>query len=315
MLKDDEYGFLEGRHEPTDDPFWQESWYFNFADSETGAYGLTRIAYCPYKGKADGLLLASIDGRPAILYPAVGKSLQSREVSINPPESLKTNGLEFACRSPMNHWELRLKTRNVEMNLAFKAITPMHMFPEVITAEGKSAAARHYEQGGKATGVIRRKGRKIEINGMGQRDHSWGPRHWSGVGSWTWISAQFSSGWAFNYWNLGEGPPAKTCGFLGDAKGSVDLIQGEAEWKNKDGSGLNLTITPQGQPGRQIAFQGRTRWSLFKDGAIINENFGVFSCNGEQGVGVVERLYKPRFGLASYLPEVPKMVALGLQSL
>ena len=310
---DQDHILLEKKHAPSEDPFWQESWYFNFADPQADIYGLTRIAWRPSKGRADGLLLASVGGRPALLYPAVGKSLSSGIVSINPPDSLQTGGLKFECRAPMETWDLRLNTRKLELDLSFQAMTPMHLFPEVVTEDGKSAAASHYEQGGRVIGRIRHKGKTMAVNGWGQRDHSWGPRHWSGVGSWTWISGQFPSGWAFNYWHLGEGSPARTCGFIGNGKQNTDLVCGAV--KTGKSKGLLLTLTPDGQTPREIGFQGATQWTLYKDGAIITENFGVFSCNGEQGAGVVERLYRPGFGLLSYLPHVPGMIARSLQTI
>lgn len=87
MLVADSHKPLEMRHSPTSDPFWQESWYFNFADPENGVYGLARIGYRPSKGRADGLLLASLRGKPALFYPAVGKRLSSGDVRIAPPRA------------------------------------------------------------------------------------------------------------------------------------------------------------------------------------------------------------------------------------
>ncbi|MBI9077439.1 MAG: hypothetical protein JEZ02_18675 [Desulfatibacillum sp.] len=315
MLVDHDHTLLENQHSPTADPFWQESWYFNFADPVSHVYGLARIGYRPSTGQADGLLLASIGGKPAMLYPAVGKRLSSGDVRIAPPGSLKTGGLEFVCQSPMDTWLLCLNTRSIDLELVFQTMTPMYMFPEVVTLDGQSAAASHYEQAGRVTGGIRCKGKTVEVNGWGQRDHSWGPRHWSGVGSWTWISAQFPSGWAFNYWSLGDGPPSKTCGFIGDGEKNMDLVGGEIFWKPTASPSMNLVLTPKGGSPRDISFKGIAPWTLFKDGAMITEHFGIFTCNGEQGAGVVERLYKPRFGVLHFLPHAPRMFVLGLNSL
>lgn len=310
---------LEKPHEPSDDPFWQESWYFNFADPENNIFGLTRIGYRPAKGSADGLLLAMIDGKPALLYPAVNKKMASDAVIINLPQNLKTGGLNFTCDSPMDVWQLSLHTRRVDLDITYTANTPMYMFPEVAVGQGQMAAAKHYEQAGRVKGRVSFGKTDREINGWGQRDHSWGPRHWSGVGSWTWISAQFPSGWAFNYWGLGSGPPAKTCGFVGAADKNIDLIKGnviyQGDPKGRKPSGAELELILADKTTKNVTFKGMDSWPLYKDGAIITETFGTFTCGNEIGVGVVERLYVPRFGPLSILPQIPRMAALGLYSL
>ncbi len=309
---------LEKKHPPSFDPCWQESWYFNFSDPGNNVYGLTRIGYRPSKNKADGLLLASINGKPALLYPALGKRLGSGRVTIDPPDMLQVDNLCFTCRSIMDTWQLSLKTRRVDLDLAWATMTGPYLYPEVATDTGRSAAADHYEQAGRVTGHIRFGNTDINVNGWGQRDHSWGPRHWSGVGDWTWISAQFESGWAFNHWHLGAGPPAKTCGFVGDAAGNRDLIKADIDWQGdaqgRKPSGARLELSMADGEKRDMSFTAKTMWPLYKDGAIITETFGVFSCRGENGVGVVERLFVPRLGPLSLMPYVPKMAGMALYS-
>jgi len=289
---------LEKQHPPSDDPFWQESWYFNFADPRQNVYGLTRIGYRPSRNKADGLLLASINGKPALLYPALGKSLLSENVAIQPPHQIRVDGLCFVCRSPMKTWQLSLKTRRVDLDLAYETETPPYFYPQVAADAGQSAATSHYEQAGRVSGHIRFGRTALSINGRGQRDHSWGPRHWAGVGAWTWISAQFESGWAFNHWRLGDDPSTGACGFIGDARANQDLIGAKIDWLGD----------PRGRK------PPAAWWPLYKDGAVLTETFGGCFCDGESGVGVVERLYVPRFGPLSLIPYVPKMSCLALYS-
>ena len=310
---------LEKEHPPADDPFWQESWYFNFADADRNVYGLTRIGYRPYRNRADGLLLASVNGRPALLYPALGKKLSSSAVAIRPPHQLRTGGLCFVCRSPMEEWRLSLKTRRVDLELTYSCETPPYFYPEVAMETGPSAAASHYEQAGRVSGRIRFGGTDLPVSGRGQRDHSWGPRHWAGVGSWTWISAQFESGWAFNYWRLGSGPPEKTCGFIADNRATRDLAGGEIEWqgdlKGRRPSGARMELVIADGSHKTIAFTAAAWWPLYKDGAMLTETFGVCSCDGEKGVGVIERLFIPWLGPMALIPHVPKMAAMALYSM
>ncbi|MEZ5309636.1 MAG: hypothetical protein R2735_03395 [Microthrixaceae bacterium] len=73
--------FDEELHEPDDVPHWQESYYFNWADTDGRSYGLTRIGFYESGTKGDGLVLTIRDGIPESLYGAIG-------VDISPPAHL-----------------------------------------------------------------------------------------------------------------------------------------------------------------------------------------------------------------------------------
>lgn len=319
MAKELDFEELEGRHQASDDPFWQESWYFNFSDEKNRVYGLARIGYCPKAGKADGLLLASVDGEPAVLFPGVGKKMSSPAVVIEPPGLLRTGGLSFSCREPMSSWALALSTRRVRAALEFDCFTPVHVFPSPSAGEGAMAATDHYEQAGRVTGAIRIGSQRKTVEGWGQRDHSWGPRHWSGVGEWVWISAQFPSAWAFNYWRVGGNTLSPQGGFLGTARKNTPLIGGDVTWEgDPDGmkpAGAHIRLEPEGGETREIRFSPRAWWPLYKSGAILSETFGTFTCGDETGVGVCEHLKKSRLGPLPVMPHVPGLAWTAVKSL
>ncbi len=309
---------LEQAHAPTTDPFWQESWYFNFADAEKNVYGLTRIGYRPARNKADGLLLASVGGKPTLLYASLGRKISSAGVAVHSPDDLRVDNLRFSCQSPLDTWRLVLNSRRVSLDLNWTAQTPPYLYPEMAVADGRSAAAEHYEQAGRVSGHIHYGDIELTIDGLGQRDHSWGPRHWAGVGDWTWISAQFESGWAFNHWRLGSGPPSEPCGFIGHPRGNRDLVKAIIDWqgdqRGRKPAGARLKLFTADGISKEVLFKAETMWPLYKDGAVITETFGVCACDGEKGVGVVERLFVPRLGPLSLIPHVPKMAAMALYS-
>ncbi|MBU2489638.1 MAG: hypothetical protein KKA60_09630 [Proteobacteria bacterium] len=308
---------LEQPHRPEPDPAWQESWYFNFFDLSAGICGLCRIGYRPAAGRADGLFLAAVDGRPAVLYPAIGRRISSSGVRVSDARNLAAGSLAFSCKEALASWELSLHTRQVDAKMSFTPFTPAYFYPPPSAGEGKSAAHDHYEQAGRVSGGLR-VGRTVrQINGMGQRDHSWGPRNWAGVGSWTWISAQFPSGWAFNLWSVGESPEPILRGFVGNAVENRDLAQASVKWDHdpagRGAVGAKISLDT-GNEVRNLRFSPLVRWPLYKDGAIIVETFGTFSVNGETGVGVTEYLYRAPRGPLSYLPHVPGMTKTALMS-
>ena len=119
---------LEGAHTPTEDPYWQESWYFNYSDIQSKSFGITRIGYQPAKGKADGIFLGIIEGTPKICYPAVQRSLSSSKVQVETPKHLITEKLKLSCEAPLKTWKLELKTIQLEIDLTFQAKTPVYIF-------------------------------------------------------------------------------------------------------------------------------------------------------------------------------------------
>ncbi|MFP4477504.1 MAG: hypothetical protein ACLFOY_18215 [Desulfatibacillaceae bacterium] len=309
---------LEAAHEPDTDPAWQESWYFNFSDADAGVYGLARIAVRPAKNRADGLFLASVGGRRAVLYPFLGVPVKAPFVEVRAPEIIRVGGLRLSCENTMRTWRTRLETRGVRADLVHEAFTPMYMFPEPSAGDGASAAANHYEQACRVTGVLSLRGREVAVNGLGQRDHSWGPRNWAGVGEWRWISAQFPSGWAFNLWSVGAGPETRLLGFVGDRDGVWPLEGGRVRWlgdpsgRSPEGAEMELLAGERGT--RMVSMSVDSGWPLYKEGAAIFEGFGPFTCEGETGSGVVEHLWRTPLRGLTMLPMVAPYASATLRT-
>jgi hypothetical protein len=59
----------------------------------------------------------------------------------------------------------------------------------------------HYQQHCRVAGTIEFGGERLELEGFGMRDHSWGPRDLRGVGNHTWIYAEFPSGRRLMYFH------------------------------------------------------------------------------------------------------------------
>jgi hypothetical protein len=106
---------------------------------------------------------------------------------------------------------------------------------------------------------------------------------------------------------------------VADAAGARDLVSADIEWQGdplgRRPSGGRMEIVPADGPARTVSFTTAAWWPLYKDGAMITETFGAWSCDGEKGVGVVERLFVPRIGSLALIPYVPKMTAMALYSM
>lgn len=286
---------LEQSHPQTEDSFWQESWYFNFSDPKAGVWGLTRIGYRPSKNTADGLLIVFIDGKAEILYAPVSCQLDdTKTVTIDPPGSLKTKGLIYKCESPLKVWHLQTKHDNVTLNLRFESTTPTYIFPSLAAQSTKTPASDHYEQSGRVSGSITWQGKEKHISGTGQRDHSWGPRDWSGIGDWEWLSGQFESGWCFNFWAVGQGRERTVTGFVGYPDKNIAIVDGQVTWLGnaKKPRGAKVLLILEDGTHRELDYFVQGHWPLYKDGLTIMEMFCTYECDGEKGSGISEHAYR-----------------------
>ena len=58
-------------------------------------------------------------------------------------------------------------------------------------AAATAVATGHFEQACRVKGVVKVGNRRLEVQGIGVRDKSWGPRDWSAVWGWRWFSIPF----------------------------------------------------------------------------------------------------------------------------
>jgi hypothetical protein len=66
----------------------------------------------------------------------------------------------------------------------------------------RAVAWGHYEQSCTVRGDLVVAGRRIAFDGVGQRDHSWGFRHWAGLHQWHWVTGAFGTDRAFNLFEV-----------------------------------------------------------------------------------------------------------------
>ena len=61
---------------------------------------------------------------------------------------------------------------------------------------GESFAKAHYEQHCAVTGTIVVGDEVVDLDGLGLRDKSWGPRYWQAIGWYRWLPMTFSEDFA-----------------------------------------------------------------------------------------------------------------------
>lgn len=173
---DDEYP-----HTPSKNPDWRESYYFNFVDSENCISSFSTIGLLPNLGRREFVF--------ALFHPD-GRKIYYKEVSgqFNCDLTSLSNGcLSYELISPLDLWRISFSDQDLGVELIWKARFSAYSF-----GKGSGTSwAEHFEQSGIVSGVVRLPdGKKVIVNGFGQRDKSWGSRQWH-IDNWFALHAQF----------------------------------------------------------------------------------------------------------------------------
>ncbi|WP_260759137.1 ecdysteroid 22-kinase family protein [Mycobacterium sp. SMC-4] len=189
----------EGRHQPTDETLWSESWYFDFVDAAQNIGGWIRLGLIPNQGHAwINALLCGPD------MPTVAL-------------------LDFKAPLPVDHTQ----TRTAGIELAFDVVEPLRTFRVTVSGRGQAfddpeelldggagravdvamdltwhTAGRpyryrvspRYEIPCKVTGSVSIDSSVYDFSKVaGQRDHSWAARDWWSM-DWVWSALHLDDG-------------------------------------------------------------------------------------------------------------------------
>jgi len=184
---------------------WQESWYFDFHDAAGDLGGYVRIGQYPNLGVvwywaclvgADRPLVTVLDHTIPI-----GRDRSSLE--------LRGDGLwaDHNCEEPWERWSLGLETRALALDEPAEAYAEATggakgvPTPFAFDLEWETDGAvfpyptgmDRYEIPCRVHGTIDVGTERIELDGFGQRDHSWGARDWWLFG-WLWSAFRQDDG-------------------------------------------------------------------------------------------------------------------------
>ena len=198
----------EAMHEPTDDPQFNESMYFNFVDADSGFATLIRMGNRVNEGHAEVT---------AIVYlPDGGAAIHFERAPITSNDSFDSGGLRFDVIEPLVHarvtfdGEAHRLRKGIDLADPKKAFTTSPVVPMQLTLDYESIqlhgmggsddgvgglaggedtiATGHYQGPCKVSGTVTVDDNKMTVDGLGFRDHSWGPRKWQDPRWWRWIS-------------------------------------------------------------------------------------------------------------------------------
>jgi len=304
-------------HANTGEPNFNESMYFNFFDASRRLGGFLRIGNRPNERYAETTVcLYQPDGRvifnfkrPEIADHASFEAGGMRFEVEAPFERLRIEYAGKACRlaDPLAMRDPRAAFQTnpfvpVEIRLAIRGVGPMFggereraaaADPELEFARG------HYEQHHRASGRITIDGVAHEFDGLGLRDHSWGPRSWQAPLYYRWLTGNFGDDFGFmaNWIAARDGSEIRA-GFLHRGKQLVLVrhVEIETQWAGSEKLHDRLHARLTCADGEVLEIEGRVL-SLIplrnrRDGRTtrIAEGMTEWRCQGRTGYGLSEYL-------------------------
>jgi hypothetical protein len=189
---------------------FNESMYFNFFDRARNAGGFLRLGNRANEGYAEMTL---------VLYQPDGSVLfQFKRPEITNNDAMDVGGMRFEVIEGLQKLRTTYEGRAVfltepsqmadpgaafknnphkpvKVDLLHEAAGPAYGSTgadrKVVDPE-KEFAKAHYEQHMKVTGAVEVDGILTRIDGLGLRDHSWGPRYWQAIHRYRWLTINFA---------------------------------------------------------------------------------------------------------------------------
>ncbi|MFE6922048.1 hypothetical protein ACFVAV_13460 [Nocardia sp. NPDC057663] len=226
MKPEDDY-----THPVGDERNFNESMYFQFHDPTRRIGGFVRLANRPNEGRGERTVCVYLpDGRVAFGFARP-------EVTSN--AKMAGSGLEFHVEEPLTRLRATfdgtinlLDDPEILSDPRQLADTPLvtctaalvferlaDPYEHSFDGDGPAFAPNHYEQPMAVTGEIVVDGTAYEIDGVGLRDHSWGPRSWQAPWFYRWLHGSTrTAGFMGAYFGSENGAPL-TGGFVWDHDG------------------------------------------------------------------------------------------------
>jgi hypothetical protein len=284
------------RLHPVEDPspHWSDSLYFNAWDPGTNAFVMTRIAVLGNANRVTGGMIVWVDGELAYGY--------GRELDSIPPSDwdvMTTDGLTYRMLRSGDAWAVQLADGDDRAHLEWHGLSPATSYDAHPSgALPKAVAWGHYEQSCRVTGDLDVGGRTIRFDGLGQRDHSWGYRHWAGLHQWHWVTGFVPDGPTFNLFEVHRHDDTTTVnGFVHDATGDAYVVGVQRTLRrDDDGGAATFEMTLTTETGATCAVTGERAGLSVPvrpdpdQPAVVHETPVRLTVDGTPGYGIYEHL-------------------------
>lgn len=297
---------------------FNESMYFNFFDPKKSLGGFVRLGNRANEGRAemtvclflpDGRVLfsfnrAQIDNNDAfdagglkfeVLEPSekLRTTYEGRAIELENARELSDPGRAFSD-SPR---------RTISLDLEHTACGPMYGSSKSKAEEERDASKQfgkaHYEQHMRVKGQLKIEDEVMEIDGLGLRDHSWGPRYWQAIHGYEWLTMNFSPDFGAMISVIRRDPDSeKAAGVIirGDEFLLIKDVSIETEYEDNGLYHKALDVTVETHEGETLQIRGdvenfiplRNRREGLQ--THIGEGMTRWQCGDEVGYGLSEYL-------------------------
>lgn len=309
----------EYTHEPDPVPNYNESMYLNAFDLKNEVGGWFRIGNRVNEGYAEVTVCIYLPGgRVGFVYA---------RPQIHNNDEMNAAGLAIEVVEPFKHLKVRYDGKvclldepnqmaeprvafsenpwvACQVELDFHGVSPMFGGrpvnddgTEIVQDSENSFSKAHYEQHCATTGTIQVGDEVLEINGLGLRDKSWGPRYWQAISWYRWMPMVFSKDFAMMISIVGGKP-----GGMVLENGEYHLIRDasiESDWdENNYQTGMRAEIKTDHRAysvaGEVISLIPLRNRRVDTEGneltTRITEAMTRFHCDGQVGIGMSEYL-------------------------
>ena len=164
-------------HEPTSEPKWRESYYFNWVDLVNEISGFSTIGIVPNENRREFVFLLFLKERNEVYYKEPHLLYYEDNIST----MLTEKNLSYKLIEPFKIWQIEYTSRKLKFNIKFETRFPTYAFG----IDSSASWHQHFEASGMVKGnLILKDNTNIKINGYGQRDKSWGYRDWHQFDKW-----------------------------------------------------------------------------------------------------------------------------------
>ncbi len=304
-------------HELGPEKNFNESMYFNFFDRARRSGGFVRLGNRANEGHAEMTIAIYLpDGsvlfqykRPEITTNDAFDAGGMRFETIQPYEKLRTiyEGSAVHLTEPSQMADPREAFRNNPMKKIRLDLTHEDAGPAYGSSGGnrrivdpeKEFAKAHYEQHMRVHGAIELDGETVQIDGLGLRDHSWGPRYWQAIHSYRWLTINFAPDFGMMVSEVWQSPEQRRQSGVvvrGDKLDNITAVDIDTEF---DANGIyhkNLRARVRLGSGEELDVSGKVMSFIplrnRREGMTthVGEGMTEFRCGEHVGYGLSEYL-------------------------
>ncbi|MDI6644143.1 MAG: hypothetical protein QME14_03720 [Methanobacteriaceae archaeon] len=274
---------------------WNESYYFNFHDKNNQLTAFMRIGNKVNKDEKSMFFY--------LMSPTMTGGIKIETPLDKEPWNIA--GLKYQ-ELDQDRWRLKYdgpiynppdKPIDVKMDVTWEALNPPMDYKECVNHEqvemSSNVASQHYEQFGRASGIIEINQQHYNIKGYGERDLSLGIREWGSPKIWMWINSQFSATEAFNITKLSVEEGDVDAGYFHINKKNRPLIKSDIKVEYSRGTPHKFNMKLYDKKGNEYQVAGEVvRYGMVPvdEKMVLIETLSKYHWENKEGYGIAEFL-------------------------